>query len=116
MASRIGHLTLDTPDLGRAVTFWAAVLGGEIWASPDGAIAVVSTPTGLDLMIQRVEHVAEGKNPVHLDLFTDDLNTELERLAGLGATELARHEAHNTVWATLTDLDGYVFDVVEHPE
>ena len=67
-------------------------------------------------MIQRVEHASEGRNPIHLDLFAQDLNTEIERVVGLGATRLAQHEGYGTVWATLADPDGYVFDLVAHPE
>lgn len=116
VAARLGHLTLDTTDLDRAVTFWAAVLAGEVWKAPDGAIAIVQAAGSPDLMIQRVERTAPGKNPIHLDLFTDELGPEVQRLTDLGASEVARFDQWGAVWATLTDPDGYVFDVVEHQE
>ncbi len=115
MSARLGHLTLDTVDLDRAVTFWAAVFDGEVWRAPDGAIAVVSAP-GAELMIQRVDSVAEGKNAIHLDLFAADLAAEIPRLEALGAREVARYNQWGANWVTLTDPDGYVFDVVERSD
>ena len=115
MSARLGHLTLDTVDLDRAVTFWAAVLDGDVWRAPDGAIAVVSAP-GAELMIQRVDAVAQGKNPIHLDLFAADLGSEIPRLIALGAQEVSRYAQWGAIWVTLTDPDGYVFDVVERAD
>ena len=115
MSARLGHLTLDTVDLDRAVAFWVAVFEGQVWRAPDGAIAVVSAP-GTELMIQRVDSVASGKNPIHLDLFTADLDSELPRLEALGAREVARYAQWGAIWATLIDPDGYLFDVVERAE
>lgn len=111
----MGHVTLDTVDLDRAARFWAAVLDGEIWRAPDDAIAVVSAP-GAELMIQRVDATAAGKNPIHLDLFTADLAAEIPRLEALGANEVARYAQWGAIWVTLTDPDGYLFDVVERAD
>lgn len=113
MSSRLGHLTIDTLDLDRAAAFWSAVFEGEIWRAPDAAIAVVSAEGMTDLMIQRVDAKAGGKNPVHLDLFTGDLDSEIVRLCSLGAREIGRYAQWGAVWATLNDPDGHVFDVVE---
>lgn len=115
MSARLGHLTLDTVDLDRAVTFWAAVFQGAVWRAPDGAIAVVSAP-GAELMIHRVDVAAKGKNPIHLDLLAADLAAEIPRLEALGAREVARNAQWGAVWVTLTDPDGYVFDLVERPD
>lgn len=87
---------------------------GDIWRAPDGAIAVVSAVGTSDLMIQRVDSVSPGKNAIHLDPFTADLQAEIPRLEALGAREVARYAQWGAVWATMTDPEGYVFDVVEH--
>jgi hypothetical protein len=63
-------------------------------------------------MLQRVERAPEVRNPVHLDLFTDDLDPETERLIGLGARLVERHEGFGTRWCTLADPDGWLFDLV----
>jgi predicted enzyme related to lactoylglutathione lyase len=114
--ARLGHLTLDSTDVARAAAFWSAVFDGEARTIADGAFAIVAADGMPDLMIQRVDAVPGGKNPVHLDLFTADLDAEVVRLVGLGATELGRHDEFGTTWATLTDPDGFVFDLVENVE
>jgi len=116
MSSRLGHLTTDTVDLARAAAFWAGVFDGEVWRTPDGAVAVVSAPSTIDVMIQRVPAPPLGKTPIHLDLFTADLDAEVARLQALGAVEVNRHAQWGALWATLTDPDGHIFDVVERPE
>ncbi len=112
MSTRLGHRTIDTIDLDRTSAFWSAVLAADVWRSPDGAVAVLSRAGMPDLMLQRVDALPGGKNPVHLDLFTADLAAEIERLTALGAQPQASHEAHGASWATMTDPDGLVFDVV----
>ena len=53
------------------------------------------------------------KNRVHVDLGTADLDAELQRLAGLGATHLADLDEGGTRWTTLADPEGNEFDVVQ---
>jgi len=118
MSARLGHLTLDTVDLDRAVAFWVAVFEGQVWRAPDGAIAVVSAP-GTELMIQRVDSVASGKNPIHLDLFTADLDSELPRLEALGAREVARYaqwERSGPPSSTRTDTSSMSSSAPNPPE
>ena len=67
-------------------------------------------------MIQRVADLAQGKNQIHLDLFTADLDAEIGRLEALGAREVARYAQWGAIWVTLTDPDGHVFDLVERPD
>ncbi|MBA2415300.1 MAG: VOC family protein [Geodermatophilaceae bacterium] len=116
MSASLGHLTIDTTDLDRAIGFWSEVFTAEVWRAPDGAIAVLSCDGMLDLTLQRVDALPSGKNPVHLDLFTADLDAEVARLTALGARLQETHDAHGTTWATMTDPDGLVFDVVLHAE
>lgn len=113
MPARFGHLTIDTTDLPRAVAFWSAVLDGRARTTADGSFAIVVADGMPDLMLQRVDTVTAGRNPVHVDLFASDLDGEVTRLVALGAAEVARHTGFGTRWVTLVDPDGYVFDVVE---
>jgi predicted enzyme related to lactoylglutathione lyase len=114
MPARLGHLTLDTTDLDRAVAFWSAVFDGSVWQAEDGSIAIVSAAGMPDLMVQRVDATGSHKNQLHLDLFATELDAEITRLEGLGARPLGRYQQWGTTWATMLDPDGYVFDVVEH--
>jgi catechol 2,3-dioxygenase-like lactoylglutathione lyase family enzyme len=116
MSASLGHLTIDTPDLDRATGFWSRVLGADVWRAPDGAIAVLSRDGMLDLVLQHVDALPDGKNPVHLDLFTSELDAEVLRLTALGARLQQPHDEHGASWVTMTDPDGLVFDVVRNEE
>ena len=84
---RISAFVLDcqVEDLSSATQFWSAALGRAV-ANPDqdgdGKYAELKTDVGEPfLLLQRVEHEPR----IHLDIETDDLEAEVERLEGLGA-------------------------------
>ncbi|MGA9870544.1 MAG: VOC family protein [Rhodococcus sp. (in: high G+C Gram-positive bacteria)] len=55
--------------------------------------ALVSPNGGLHhLTLQSVEEPKAGRNRVHLDIFVDDLDSEMLRLADLGARALELHD------------------------
>lgn len=109
--------------------FWAGVLDGYAVApydeaelarlrangiddpEDDPAVLVESRPGLPRLFFQWVPEAKAGKNRVHLDVLTDDLESEVERLAKLGATELARH----SVWVVMADPEGNEFCVQPSP-
>lgn len=57
------------------------------------------------VMVQQLGH---GASRVHLDIETDDLDSEIARLVAVGATVVERHQE----WAVLRDPAGLVFCVV----
>ncbi|MGH6930906.1 MAG: VOC family protein [Dongiaceae bacterium] len=90
--SRLGGFIIDcrTDDLGAAAKFWGAALGLSIRPSSDpedAAYAILDTaPNDLDIEVQKVEHPSR----VHLDIETDDIEAEADRLERLGAKRVAR--------------------------
>jgi catechol 2,3-dioxygenase-like lactoylglutathione lyase family enzyme len=92
---RIVGVTLDCVDVRAAAMFWKAALGYDEPAPvAEGAQfhALVSPDGGLHhLTFQRVTEPKAGKNRAHLDIFVDDLDSEVVRLLGLGATVLEEH-------------------------
>jgi len=80
--SRIGEITIDcqTRDLESAVAFWSAALGYD--AAPFEDHYRFDVP-GDDVAInlQSVTH----RSSVHIDLETDNIDREVERLEKLGA-------------------------------
>ena len=49
---------------------------------------------------------------MHLDFMTSDLEGEVARLVGLGASEIDRHAFHTGIrWAVMADPAGNVFCV-----
>ncbi|QMW67921.1 VOC family protein [Mumia sp. ZJ1417] len=111
MSIRIGNVCIDTNDLSRGTTFWQAVTGYQV-ASSDEATTYLEDPDkrGVGLSLQAVGERRTGKNRLHLDLFTDDLVGEVDRLRGLGATEVRRFDDEG--WVVLADVDQNEFCVV----
>ena len=86
--SRINGILIDcnVDDIGAAAQFWAEALGRPV--DPDhpgtrGNYVMLETPQDeWSVQVQRVDH----ESRVHLDIETDDIDAEVERLEKLGAT------------------------------
>ena len=68
------------------------------------------------LAFQKVEDPTPGKNRVHLDLVTQDLETEVDRLVSVGATIVGRRGDESFRWVTLADPQGNQFCVAGQDE
>jgi hypothetical protein len=84
-------VTIDCRDSGRVARFWYEALGGGgVEVGADGSTVVRSSAAGgLYLEFVRVPEDKIVKNRVHLGCAAgalEDLDAEIERLAGLGAT------------------------------
>lgn len=64
----------------------------------------------MGLSLHRVPESRVGKNRVHLDLSTDDLAGQVDRISGLGATVVRRFDEGG--WVVLADTDGNQFCVI----
>ncbi|GAB2861288.1 VOC family protein [Myroides odoratimimus subsp. xuanwuensis] len=108
-------VTIDTLDAEPLARWWAEQTGAAVTQTNDGWFAVVEGG-GLPVMLafQQVEDPTPGKNRVHLDLSTDDLDAEVDRLLGAGATLVGRREMGDFHWVTLADPDGNQFCVAQH--
>jgi predicted enzyme related to lactoylglutathione lyase len=106
------EFTLDCVDLDAVAAFWRAALGYATEARI-GRRYVMLTGDGPGLTLQQVPEPKRGKNRMHLDLLVDDMDTEVERLRGIGAavvTPVAREEFGQR-WFVLADLEGNEFCV-----
>ena len=107
--SRLGALVIDchTDDLAEATAFWTGALGYEAVPDPsDDRYVSLRGPAGeVNVILQKVEHASR----VHLDIETDDIEAEVKRLQGLGATEVARIKS----WVVLEAPSGHRFCVVK---
>jgi len=108
----IRQITFDCHDPSKLAKFWSAATGCEIAADYGDFVMVDSTPA---LGFQRVEEPTPGKNRMHVDVGGAERETLIERLKGLGATELGTHEAPGLVWTVMQDPEGNEF-CVGNPE
>jgi predicted enzyme related to lactoylglutathione lyase len=112
-------VVIDCSDLDRSAGFWAVVLGYTAGPASTGLYRGLTPESGvgIDLLLQRVPDVKGQKNRLHLDLRTPDLDTEVRRVVGLGATLLTREPVAEDgwLWHILADPDGNEFCVLQPP-
>jgi predicted enzyme related to lactoylglutathione lyase len=87
--SRLAGFSIDcqTQELDAATRFWSSALGLPLKtdAPPeDNYRKLESGPQMLDIEVQQVSHPSR----VHLDIESDDIEAEVQRLEGLGARRL----------------------------
>ncbi|OZF05612.1 VOC family protein [Rhodococcoides fascians] len=105
-------ITIDSSDPGPLATWWAARTGGTIEEENDGWFYTVSLPSvPYRLAFQKVDAPTPGKNRIHLDLTTADLDAEVMSLVDSGASKVDEHTMGDFRWVTLTDPDGNSFCV-----
>ncbi len=109
--SRLAGFIIDCRgnNLSSNANFWSGALGlnivgedGENYIRLDGA------QHGLTIEVQSVEH----ESRVHLDIETDDIDAEVERLETLGATQIQKKPR----WTVMQAPSGQRFCVVKAPE
>ena len=93
--SRLAGFIIDckTDDLESAAAFWGGALGMEVRALPGEQkyLQLVHPQERLHIEVQSVAHPSR----VHLDIETDDVEAEVQRLERLGAK---RVQKINTWW------------------
>ena len=118
---RNGELVIvsNCSDLARSARFWAGVLGyvpGPA-GSPTYLSLLPADGQGIEVLLQRAPNDKHQKNRLHLDLRTASLETEAERILGLGASLLTGHPVieHGWRWHILADPDRNEFCVLQPP-
>lgn len=112
MVSFVKSVTFDCRDVNAVASFWAAALGSNVDEDSTAEKAWVEPPGwgGPTLWFQRVPEPKTTKNRQHFDLrAVGNLQSEVERLKGLGAT-LVREDEGLVVMA---DPEGNEFCVEE---
>jgi hypothetical protein len=108
--SRINGILIDcnVDDIGAAARFWAEALGRPIDFGHPGTrenyVMLETPPDEISVQIQRVDH----ESRVHIDIETDDIPAEVERLEKLGATVDERLER----WVVMRAPSGQRFCIV----
>jgi catechol 2,3-dioxygenase-like lactoylglutathione lyase family enzyme len=108
--SRINGILIDcnVADIDAASAFWAEALGRPIdkdHPGTRGSYRMLETPPAqVSVQIQRVDH----ESRVHIDIETDDIDSEVERLQNIGAEIDERKER----WVVMRAPTGHRFCVV----
>jgi predicted enzyme related to lactoylglutathione lyase len=88
--SRLCQIVIDVSDLDAGVAFWTAALGASEERISDRSMPIYRRlrlpDSELRVLLQRTADAKAGKERVHLDIETDDLDAEVRRLEALGAS------------------------------
>jgi predicted enzyme related to lactoylglutathione lyase len=109
-SSKLGGFIIDcnTDDVEQAAAFWSAALGMPIKARSQSSAAkyaeLDSGARDLHVEVQTVSHASR----VHLDIQSDNIEAEVERLEKLGAKRVA----HVQTWWVMEAPTGQRFCVV----
>jgi predicted enzyme related to lactoylglutathione lyase len=88
--SRVCHFVIDCDDLDRATGFWTAALDATDEPLPEQSSHIYRhlrlPDSDIRILLQLTSDVKNSKERMHLDIETDDVEAEVERLEKLGAT------------------------------
>lgn len=112
----IGSTVLGVNDVARATAFWHAALGyvpqeagDETWV-----ILVPASGPGAQLALMLSRTPVQEHPRIHLDLYADDQDAEVERLVSLGARRIDWDlYPEDPDFVVLADPDGNRFCVVD---
>jgi hypothetical protein len=114
-ALKTAHIVFDCADAAQLASFWSRLLEVEVDEGANPYFATVGSrgPERLSpaYMFLQVPEERAGKNRLHVDLVGPDLAAQVRRAIDLGARHVGDFDEYGTVWTTLADPEGNLFDV-----
>ena len=113
---RVGSIVLRVDDLERQTAFWAEALGYDRRPSDSDDFVLLRPKDGVgpNVSLDRVRSTLQIPPRIHLDLYTEDQSGEVQRLIGLGATEIHWDKRPaDADYVILADPEGNRFCVVD---
>ena len=104
-------VTLDCHSLEALAAFWMEALHYRL-VHRGPKVLCLGPPewvAGVLLCLQAVAERKQGKNRMHMDIPSTDLDADRARLLRLGAVELQRHTEAGYNWVVLADPEGNEF-------
>jgi predicted enzyme related to lactoylglutathione lyase len=87
--SRLCHFVIDVADLDQGVAFWSAALGATEEPVPEISRRIyrrLQLPDSeIRILLQKTGDEKVSKERMHLDIESDDVDSEVKRLEALGA-------------------------------
>jgi catechol 2,3-dioxygenase-like lactoylglutathione lyase family enzyme len=115
---RIGSIVMHCHEFDRTVAFWQEALGYVPREPAKGGWVVLCDPDGKgpNLSFQAREQRRKNRSWLHLDLYTNDRDGEVERLVSLGAASYPWRYRPGGDFVVLQDPDGNLFCVVQRQD
>lgn len=114
MADRVGTVSavvINVVDLEKEQKFWSEYLGVGVAREVPGFFVWLEPQHkgGISVALQLSETHSEGRNPVHLDSYVDDVAAARKRIEELGGSHVEDHEIFDFAWTIMADPEGNVF-------
>ena len=117
----IGTIVLTVEDIERAAAFWREALGYVDRGEPSEDWLILDPPgkenwaaPGASLALSVTGYPQHYPPRIHLDLYAADQAAEVERLLGIGASEVDWDDYPDDAdWIVLEDTEGNRFCVVD---
>lgn len=110
-AGTIKYILIDAEDPEKLADFWGKTLGRPIKKRFGPYIELGSNDVP-KVSIQKVGKRTPGKNNVHFDLQTDDLDTSQSYIESLGGRLVEVQRKGKWEWRIMADPEGNVFCLV----
>ena len=113
---RVGSIVIRVDDLARQTAFWTAALDymPRTGDSDDFVLLRPRDGVGPNVSLDRVRSTVQVPPRIHLDLYAEDQAAEVERLIGLGATEVHWDKRPaDADYVILADPEGNRFCVID---
>jgi catechol 2,3-dioxygenase-like lactoylglutathione lyase family enzyme len=113
VAIRIGSTVVNCADIETMTEFWCQALGLTPSSREPADDFRVLRGERVSLSLQLAETPVTARDQMHLDLYSDDPKTEIERLVALGARFVREHADPDDTYVVLLDPEGNEFCVCE---
>lgn len=113
---RVGSIVIRVDDLEGQARFWQHALGYErrIDNSDTFALLYPSDGHGPNVSLDALQSEVQVPPRIHVDLYADDRESEVQRLVGLGATEVPwENRPPEADYVVMEDPEGNRFCVID---
>lgn len=115
--SRLCHFVIDCDDLDRAVEFWAAALDAAEEPLSERSRPVYRRlrlpDSDIRVLLQLTDDPKTSKERMHLDIETDNVEAEVQRLEALGASRWDHQQERGYDFWVMRDPWGNEFCVLQ---
>ena len=107
------HIVLDCADPEKLAEFWSKTLGYTIRGFAEQWGFLTGPRDGDVLLLQKVPEPKSGKNRMHIDVTTPDIEGKAKELEAIGARRLSDEPLtqFNAAWIPMADPEGNEFCV-----
>ena len=115
---KIGSIVIDCNEFDKMLAFWQDMLHYVPKYPPKDGWVILRDPKGKNpnVSLNKISKSVKGRIRLHLDLYTDDQEGEVERLLKMGASLYPRDYKPDEDFKILVDPDGNHFCLVQVPK